>query len=104
MTNMKKKDKSAGDKKHITDGGDCWCNPTIEKYPAHGSKRGADLVIHKSQQWFDDLKSRHEQIEETKKYLESWKPEDGPMKLSAIDGKGIAGWYHPTDNAGDNED
>jgi hypothetical protein len=27
-----KKDKSAGDKKHITDGGTCWCNPTIENY------------------------------------------------------------------------
>jgi hypothetical protein len=30
-----KKDKSAGE--HLTDGGTCWCNPTIETY-AKGKK------------------------------------------------------------------
>jgi hypothetical protein len=35
-----KKDKSAGERQHITDGsGTCWCNPTIETY-AKGKKVG----------------------------------------------------------------
>jgi uncharacterized protein (DUF433 family) len=32
-----KKSKDAGEIEHITDGGDCWCNPTIGKY-AKGKK------------------------------------------------------------------